>query len=76
MADEGLIIVLKVLHQTEADLLHVALATGAARVFADAGEDGEENGGEERYDGDHHKQFDESEGSGTWGSGRNSVQHD
>jgi hypothetical protein len=48
----------------QADLSEVGGARGAPRSVSGPAEDGEENGGENGYDGDDHQQFDEGEAPG------------
>ena len=45
----------------QAELLLVGQAGGLARLFAGLGEDGEEDSGEDRNDGDHDEQLDQRE---------------
>ena len=57
----GLIIILRVLDHRQADLPTVGNARCPAGIFADILEDGEQNGGENRDDGDDDKQLDQRE---------------
>jgi hypothetical protein len=45
------VIILRVLHDTQANLLEIGHATGAARVFTGTSKHREQNGGEDCYDG-------------------------
>lgn len=54
---ELLVVVLDILEDSEADLTHVGGARGLAGPLADFGEDGEQKGGEDRYDSDNDEQF-------------------
>ena len=56
-ARELLVVVLDILEDSEADLTHVGGAGGLAGPLADFGEDGEQEGSEDRYDSDNNKQF-------------------
>jgi len=60
---ERFVVVLRVHHQSEPDLLLVGKAGRLPGFFAGLGEHGEEDGGEDGDDGDHHQQFDEGEGA-------------
>ena len=54
--------VLQILGQRQADLLQVALAGGAAGVLPHGLEDGEQDRGQHRDDGDDDEQLDQREG--------------
>ena len=57
----------------EADLLDVGEALGLLRGGLGLGEDGEEDGGEDRDDRDHDEELDEGEGFDFHGFSRNSA---
>ncbi len=59
--DAAFVIVLNILKSPQSNLLHVGLASSLAGVFTHLLEDGKENSGEDRYDGDDDEQFNQSE---------------
>lgn len=52
-----LVVILRVLHERQADLLQVALARTPARVLAGTGKDREQDRGKNSDDGDHYEEF-------------------
>jgi hypothetical protein len=60
---------LRILQQAETDLLEVALAAGAAGVFASPGKHWEEDGRQNRYNSDNDEQFDQGKSPGCGAAG-------
>ena len=57
----SLIVVLRVLHDAKPNLLQLALATGATRVFTRSGKRGKQDRGENPDDGNYDQKFDQGE---------------